>query len=317
MTDHLRLFMFDRQMKNEKGFTMIEMLIAMALAIVLLGAAIYTYSKQDKLLREETRSLQTRDYARLAMDRVLSNLLLAGYGFPPGDSAAGRPARGILNADATTITYVANTENISTYASFDSSTPTNTGLVVADPTVFADEDQIVFFDVETPYKWNSKTYNAPSVSIPGVGEFMGWAESGIAARNDNVAGGIGGCVVGTDPGCDGTYMPVTDNAAVEVNQYHTIIYTYNAGLQTIIVQDDMGTNDGGTDNTTTTVASKVSDLTFTYFDADDNALTTLPLSAADLGEVRKIGVSITVVNDDDTSITALLLTDINLRNMGI
>jgi len=112
-------------------------------------------------------------------------------------------------------------------------------------------------------------------------------------------------------------MPITDNAAVEVNQYHIITFTYNSGLQTIIVQDDNGTNDGGTDDTTTTVASKVSDLTFTYFDADDNALTTLPLSAADLGEVRKIGVSITVVNDDDTSITALLLTDINLRNMGI
>ena len=157
MTDHLRLFMIHRQMKNEKGFTIIELLIAMVIGIVLLGVAIYTYSKQEKLLREETRSLQTRDYARLAMDRVISNLLLAGYGFPPGDSAAGRPARGILNADATTITYVANTENKSAYANDDSSIPSNDGLVVADASPFAINDNIVFFDVTKGVFGNDNT----------------------------------------------------------------------------------------------------------------------------------------------------------------
>lgn len=116
-------------------------------------------------------------------------------------------------------------------------------------------------------------------------------------------------------GGDGTFLPVTDNAAVEINNYHVITYTYNSGPQTITVTDDQGTAANG-DDTTTMVANKVSDLTFTYFDADDTPLTTLPLSAADLGEVRKIGISITAVNDDDPSITALLLTDINLRNMG-
>ncbi len=299
--------MIDTKIKNEKGFTLIEMLIAMAVGIVLMGAAIYTYSKQDKLLRDENRTLQTRDFARLAMDQVVDNLLLAGYGFPPGDSAALRPARGITNADATTITFMANMDNVSTYASFDSTDPNNTGLVVDDPTPFTVNDNIVFYDVETPTKWNTKTFTS-QVTIPGVGEMMGWG-TGTAARNVTV-GAYGG-------GGDGTYLPVTDVVAVEVNKFHVITYTYNAGAQTIIVTDDNGTDDGGGDDTTTTVASKVSDLTFTYFDADDVALTTLPLSAADLGEVRKIGISITVVNDDDSSITTLLQTDINLRNMGI
>jgi len=298
--------MIDRQMKNEKGFTLIELLLAMALAIIVLGTSIYTYTRQDKLLRVENRNIQTRDFARLAMDQLLNDLLFAGYGFPPGDSAEGRAARGITNADATTITFMANTEDISTYASFDSTDPNNTGLVVADPTVFTIGDHVIFFDVEKPTKWNTKTFTS-QLTIPGVGEFMGWG-TGASARNVTV-GTYGG-------GGDGIYVPITDNSAVELNNFHVITYTYNVGAQTITVSDDQGTATNG-DDTTTIVANNVSDVTFTYFDADANPLTTLPLSATDLGNVRRMGISITVVNGDDPDITATLLTDINLRNMGL
>ena len=287
--------MIDKQMKNEKGFTLIEMLIAMFIGVFLLGSAIYTYTKQDRLLREETRNLQTRDCARLAMDQVTDDLLLIGFGFPPGDSAAGRPARGITVADATTITYLANIGDITTYASADSTSTNNTGLVVADPTGFTIDDNVVFYDAAKPGNWNMKTYDS-LVFIP-PGALMGWG-SGSSAWNNY------------------TFLPVDDNVAVLVSQYHTITYTYNSGPQTITVADDMGTDDGGGDDTTTTVANKVSSLTFTYFDADGNALTTLPLSAADRGEVRKIGISIIAVNDDDTDVTATLISNITLRNLG-
>ena len=296
----MRPFMIDRQMKNEKGFTLIEMLIAMAMGIVLLGAAVYTYSKQDKVLREENRSLKTRDYARLAMDRLVDNLLLAGYGMPPGDSTlvTPRPARGFTNADVTTLTYRANTEGISTNSSFDRAFNV-AGFLVPGGTeaAFTVGDQVVFFNVEEPEDWNdTKTLSTVAAVVIGATTygFLSWS------GNNGIA-----------------YNPIADDVAVVLNQYHTIIITYDAGAQTITITDDQGT---GT-NITTTVASRVSDLTFSYFDMNGNPLTVLttgdPTNAAALGNIRKIGISITTVNEDDPSITTLLLTDITLRNMGI
>jgi prepilin-type N-terminal cleavage/methylation domain-containing protein len=294
--------MIDRQMKNEKGFTLIEMLIAMAISVVVLGAAISTYSKQDKVLRDETRNLQTRDYARLAMDRLMDDLILIGYGFPPGNSSAtacpsdtgatAQWARGITNADATTMTYKANIGSVSTYANLDVTSMTN-GFFVTDTTGFAVNDNVVFYNVENPCDWNEYPANGVTTTSPFI---IAWQSS-----NKN----------------DYDFNPIGDNVAVVLNRYHTITYTYDSGNQWIRVTDDQGTDDGGTDDTTVTVASKVSGFTFNYFDANGNALTTLPLSADDLGSVRKIRISITAVSDGDTDITATLLTEINLRNMGI
>jgi prepilin-type N-terminal cleavage/methylation domain-containing protein len=286
--------MIDRQMKNDKGFTLIEMLIAMAISVVLLGAAIYTYSKQDQVLREENRSLQTRDFARMAMDRVIDNLLHAGYGMPPGDSNVGRPAFGFTNADVTTLTYRANIDSVSTNVNQDSTNTTNNWLWVVDTTDFTVGDTLVFFDVETPISWNTKTLVGKNAST------LIWT-TGAPGRNDF------------------DFQPIDNDAAVTVSQFHTITFTYNSGPQTITITDDGGNT--GVATTTTTVASKVSGLTFSYFDEAGAALTVLtstdPADPTELGEIRKIGISITTVNDDDTSITATLLTDINLRNMGI
>jgi len=296
--------MGNRQMKNEKGFTMIEMMIAAAMSIVLLGAAVYTYNKQDKLLRQENDSVQTRDFARLAMDQVANNLLLAGYGFPPGNSVAGRPAQGFTNADVTTLTYRANTDNIMTYVARDAIAAA-TGFVVPLNTasgIFSVNDTVIFFDVETPTKWGTRTVSAIGNNI-NLGDPVNYDTLSMSA----VANGF-------------DFKPVTDVVAVEINKFHTITYTFNAGAQTITVTDDQGTDDGGTDDTTTLVANRVTDLTFSYFDANGNPLTLLttgtPTDPTELGNIRKVGISITTVDDLDTNVTATLLTDINLRNMG-
>lgn len=292
--------MIDKQMKNENGFALIELLIAMAIGIIVLGVAIFTYNKQDQLLRNENKNVQIRDFARLAMDDLTTNIRMAGNGFPPGDSTltTPRPARGVTNADVTTITYRANTDGITTFVNFDSTSTTNKKLPVADISSFVINDHVVFFDVQTPTKWNTKTFESTS-NIAAIGDFMEWGAS-VAAQNDF------------------TFEPITDNVAVPVNKYHTIIYSHNAVAQTINVKDDMGTNDGGTDDTDIIMANNVSNLTFSYFDMNGDPLnTTLPLPAADLGNLRKIQISITVVDEDDDTVTTTLLTDITLRNMGI
>ncbi len=281
--------MNNRLMKNQKGFTLIELLIAMAISTLLLGAAMYTYTKQDQVLRDENKNLKLRDYARFAITELGENLRMAGFGFPPGDSAAGRPAQGVSNADATTITFMANTENITTYAASDNDDPTSNAVQVLDVSPFSVDDNVVFFNAEDPDdgRFGLLTSVIPGPKLIGFGSQNGF-----------------------------TFEPIDDNVAVVVNKYHTLTYTYNSVNQIITLTDDNGTGNVG-DDTTVTVASQVSSLTFSYFDADGAALTTLPLNATDLGNVRRVQIMIIVVDDIDPDATATLITDVTMRNMGI
>jgi len=277
--------------KNEKGFTLIEMLISMAIGVVLLGTAIYTYTKQDSLVRDENSNVQLRDFARLAMDALVPDIRMAGYGFPPGDSGKGRPAQGIDVADATTLTYFANTDNVLTYANGDRLSADN-WIDAIDPLAagFVAGDNVVFFNANDPNEWNR--YPAAGVS----NAMLVWDPLGPSPNGFDI-------------------QPVTNGVPTVINKYHIININYNAGTQIITVTDDNGTAAVG-DDTTITVADNVSDLTFSYFDPDGTELTALPLSAADLGEVRRIQISVTVVNPDQTDMTVTLSTNVHLRNMG-
>lgn len=283
--------MLDRQMKNEKGFTLIELLIAMGISAILLGAAMYTYTKQDALLRSENKNLKLRDFARLAMDQLEGDLRMAGNGFPPGSSTAGRPARGVSNADATTITFMANTDGVSTNANYDFTSVNTNGFFVPQGSAagFAVGDDVVFFEAENPDKWNAYPINGiGTTTISGTTyDVIAWQ-----ASNKN----------------DFPFEPIEDGVAVLLNKYHTYTFAYDAGNKWITQSIDGGG--------AVTVATKVSSLTFSYFDANGTALTTLPLDATDLGNLRRIQIMLIVEDDIENTVTATLITDVNLRNMG-
>jgi prepilin-type N-terminal cleavage/methylation domain-containing protein len=292
--------MIDRQMKNEKGFTLIEMMIAAAMSVVLLGTAIYTYTKQDKLLRNENRKLQLRDFARMTMDELEPMLRMAGNGFPPGNSVAGRDAMGITAADATSITFVANTDGVSTSLSLDCGI-LQPFVAVEDSSNFGVGDNISIFDTRTP-TWAEQRVllNAANGTVtPGL-----CPDLAAAVNSDGLFWS------NTSPLIN-MYRPFLNGAAVVVYKYNTITYTYNSGPQTITVTDDQGNNT----NITTTVANNVSDLTFSYFDATGGALT-IPLNAAEIAAIRRMNVSLTLVDATEPGVTVLLITDINMRNMG-
>ncbi|MCH7498721.1 MAG: hypothetical protein IH886_01715 [Nitrospinae bacterium] len=271
----------------------------MAISTLLLGAAMYTYTKQDQVLRDENKNLKLRDYARLAIDQLDNNLRMAGAGFPPGDSDAGRPARGVSNADATTITFMANTEGISTNANFDMPSVNSNGFLVPSGSLapFSVGDDVVFFNVEDPDEWNA-------YPITGIGTttIVDYPVLGVNTTFDVIAWQGGNKN-------DFPFEPIDDGVAVVLNQYHTYILAYNAGTKTITESVDGAA--------AVAIASHVSSLTFSYYDADGTALTTLPLGATDLGNVRRVQIMIIVIDDIDPDTTATLLTDVNMRNMGI
>ncbi|MDH5764135.1 MAG: type II secretion system GspH family protein, partial [Nitrospinota bacterium] len=177
-------------MKNEKGFTLIELLVAMSMSVILLGAAMYTYNKQDNLLRTENKNLKLRDFSRLAMDKLDNSLRMAGAGFPPGDSNApacasdpgtSRAAKGLTDADATTITFRANTEGISTNANFDMTSANSNGFLVPSGSAapFTVGDTVAFFNAEEPCEWNAyPVAGKGTATLGGINyDVIGWSAS--------------------------------------------------------------------------------------------------------------------------------------------
>jgi len=314
--------MFANKMKNENGFTMIEMLLAMTLGIVVMGVAIFTYNKQSTVLRIGNQETQTRGMARLAMDALVKNIQAAGSGMPPGDSKINnganppvytpRNAQGISKASSVAMTLLANTDNINTFIIFDPNPvafPTITTFQVppasantGDPaTTFAADDQVVIFDVSSPATTVRRVVQ--SVSSP-TANFDAMVIT--AAVNSSLI------------------TPVRNSVPFMISKYHEITITFDSVAQTITLVDDMGTDDGGTDDTTTIIANNVTNLTFTYFDSFDTMVdVSTPLDwantadQAELGSIRGVAIDITVRDQNETAVTTTLTSGVTLRNMGI
>ena len=304
---------------KQSGFTLIEMLLAMSLGIVVMGVAIFTYNKQSTVLRIGNQETQTRGMARLAMDALVKNIQTAGHGMPPGDSKINdganpptytpRNAQGISKASSTAMTLLANTDNISTFIINDPASSTDTFMVppnsanTGNPaTTFAADDQVVIFDVSSPattVRRIVKAVGSPSVNFDAM----------VLTANVN----------------SGIITPVRNSVPFMVSKYHEITITFDSVAQTITLVDDMGTDDGGTDDTTTIIANNVTNLTFTYFDSFDSMVdVSTPLDWAngtadqdDLGSIRGIAINLTVRDQDETAVTTTLTSAVTLRNMGI
>jgi len=311
--------MFTKKMKNESGFTLIEMLLAMSLGIVVMGVAIFTYNKQSTVLRIGNQETQTRGMARLAMDALVKNIQTAGSGMPPGDSKINdganppiynpRNAQGISKASSTAMTLLANTDNINTFIINDPTASTDTFKVppksanTGDPeTTFAADDQVVIFDVSSPattVRRIVKAVGSPSTKFDAM----------VFTANVN----------------SDIITPIASSAPFMVSKYHEITITFDSVAQTITLVDDMGTDDGGTDDTTTIIANNVTNLTFTYFDSFDSMVdVSTPLDWAngtadqdDLGSIRGIAINLTVRDQNETAVTTTLTSAVTLRNMGI
>jgi len=69
---------------GEAGFTLLELLIAMALSLVVLGAAFSAFTYQDKAYRNQGQVTEMQQNLRAAADLIAQDLRMAGYGVPAG-----------------------------------------------------------------------------------------------------------------------------------------------------------------------------------------------------------------------------------------
>ncbi len=106
---------------NDRGFTLVELMIAMVVGMVVLGAVYALFTAQSKHLATQEQLAELHQNARVAMDIMVREISMAGYNQTTAPAtitavnrctgtttASNTPCAGITNAAADTIGFVAD-----------------------------------------------------------------------------------------------------------------------------------------------------------------------------------------------------------------
>ncbi|MFZ0685755.1 MAG: prepilin-type N-terminal cleavage/methylation domain-containing protein, partial [Terriglobales bacterium] len=80
--------MRDRSTKHESGFSLLEMVIAMAVGTLVLGAAVQIYSQGVNATWTTTQRAEMQQDFRAASNALTKDLSMAGSGLGPGAAIA-------------------------------------------------------------------------------------------------------------------------------------------------------------------------------------------------------------------------------------
>ncbi|MBC8287855.1 MAG: prepilin-type N-terminal cleavage/methylation domain-containing protein [Nitrospinae bacterium] len=252
-----------RNLHNERGFTMIELMLAALIGILIMGVAVYVFTKQEKSLRTENSSTNIRAKGRHAIKILAQELKEIGFGLPSGEGfVAPDPV-----ANSSTLSYRANMFDVR------ASTPPSAASggsigdtdidVVDSGTTFSDGDKIIIYNPSYEDSELNTVSGTPSATSIPLG-------SGLA---NNYSYGV-------------------NSKLVTINKYNDVVVDLSG---TTIRK----TIDGGTP---VPLAGDVSALAFDFYGVTSTTL------------VRTIGITITMQDSSDASITQDFSTDITLRN---
>jgi prepilin-type N-terminal cleavage/methylation domain-containing protein len=101
-----------------QGFTLTEILVASVLMLIVLSALYSALESNRRTYAVGQRKVEVQQNARIAMETILTDIRLAGYGYPT-DPALVAPLLKITAATATSITFWADLNNRSTLLSAD------------------------------------------------------------------------------------------------------------------------------------------------------------------------------------------------------
>jgi prepilin-type N-terminal cleavage/methylation domain-containing protein len=252
-----------KSLQNERGFTLIELMIAAAIGVLALGVAISIFTTQQTVLKKENAATNLRAKGRHAIKVLTQELKEIGLGLPTTQGlVAPSPA-----ANSPTITYRANLDNTRATTP-PSATNGGTGgvssiAVVANGTAFSSGDKIAIYN-------------------PSYGQ----------SELNTVSGTPSSTSIGLLNALATTYSYGAQSRLVTINKYNNVVIDLNG---TTIRK----TVDGGTP------IPLIGDVSALAFDFYGVTLTRL---------VRKIGVTITMLDPSDPNITLDFYTDITIRN---
>ena len=73
--------MTDRRTSLEKGFSLIEALVAVAVFAVIMIAAMTLYDRSNKMFKQSTESAEMQQNTRIAFDKMVSELRMSGFDY--------------------------------------------------------------------------------------------------------------------------------------------------------------------------------------------------------------------------------------------
>jgi prepilin-type N-terminal cleavage/methylation domain-containing protein len=192
---------------NDKGFSLIELMIVTAISAVLMGAAISVFTKERKLLDNENATTNVRAKGRQAMMELAKEIRRAGFGFPRG--------AGLITATSSSISFYVDTDNVKTTITSDV-TAGQLILPVGSSTGFAGNDNVIIFDAQ-----------------PGTGVAVSAANWEIKTINSIASNNIT-----LTAGATNAY---SKEHGIMFSKYHTMTYTYDSAAKIIYQQIDGGT----------------------------------------------------------------------------
>ena len=74
-----------RILQNDRGFSMIEIMIAGVLGVLVLGVTIYVFNKQEDVITTQNTSTNIRAKGRHAIKVLAQELKEIGFGLPPNE----------------------------------------------------------------------------------------------------------------------------------------------------------------------------------------------------------------------------------------
>jgi len=139
-------------MKNNKGFTMIELLVAMAISAMAMAAIYTAYNIQQKTFRQQNMISQMQQNARAAMFMLTRDVRMAGFGLASGqisyydgsDTVTINAVTG-TNSNPDSINIIYADSSCTTFITSAMPTPSSE-LNVDDTSCFAVDDLIVVSD---------------------------------------------------------------------------------------------------------------------------------------------------------------------------
>lgn len=157
-----------RHLKNDRGFGLIETLIGSVIALIVLGATILLFTRNQSILKNENDTANIQAKGRFAVDKIEEEVRMAGFGLPP--------LQGLTAINANSISFRSNLNDIKTTTPpcalpCPGVTAGNLGattLTVLDETVFANGDKIV---IRNPNfnQWELNTVTGTSAGTLNLG----------------------------------------------------------------------------------------------------------------------------------------------------